>query len=176
MSAATAARPYARAAFGYAREHGALDRFSDMLAAAAALVDHPRLRALLRDPRLTRARRAEMLEALGGERFDEPMRRLLRMLAERDRLPMLPEIRERFERARAERERRLTAEVISARDLDPEQRERIRAALEARVGKTVELVARTDERLLGGAVARAGDRVLDASLQWRLRQLARSLA
>lgn len=176
MSAITAARPYARAAFGYARENGALDAFSDMLETAATLVENSRLHALLTDPRLTRARRTEMLETLGGERFDEPMRQLLRVLGERDRLPILPEIREQFEQLRADHEQRLTAEVVSARELDPAQQERIRAALAERTGQTVELVSKTDEQLLGGAVVRAGDRVLDASLQRRLQQLSQSLA
>ncbi len=176
MSHATVARPYARAAFGYAREHDALDAFSSMLDTAAALVENPRLRALLGDPRLSRARRAEMLEAVGGDYFDDPMRRLLRILGERDRLPALPEVREQFEGLRAEHEQRLTAEVVSARELDPDQQERIRAALAERTGKTVELISNIDEQLLGGAVVRAGDRVLDASLQRRLQQLAQSLA
>lgn len=176
MSAITTARPYARAAFGYARESGVLDAFSDMLETAAVLVENSRLRVLLTDPRLTRARRTEMLEALGGDRFDEPMRQLLRMLGERDRLPILPEIREQFEQLRADHEQRLTAEVVSARKLDSAQQERIRAALAERTGQTVELVAKTNEQLLGGAVVRAGDRVLDASLQRRLQELAQSLA
>ena len=84
MSAITTARPYARAAFGYARESGVLDAFSDMLETAAALAENPRLRILLTDPRLTRARRTEMLESLGGDHFDEPMRQLLRALGERE--------------------------------------------------------------------------------------------
>ena len=176
MSNVTAARPYARAAFGYARESGALDAFSDMLEMAAVLVESPRLRALLGDPRLGRARRAEMLETIGGDRFDESMRQLLRVLGERDRLPVLPEVREQFEELRAEHEQRLTAEVVSARELDPAQQERIRAALAERTGQTVELVSKIDEQLLGGAVVRAGDRALDASLQRRLQQLAQNLA
>ena len=176
MSAITTARPYARAAFGYARESGVLDAFSDMLETAAALAENPRLRILLTDPRLTRARRTEMLESLGGDHFDEPMRQLLRALGERDRLPVLPEVREQFEQLRADHEQRLTAEVVSARELDPAQQERIRAALAERTGQTVELVSKTDEQLLGGAVVRAGDRVLDASLQRRLQQLSQSLA
>ena len=176
MSTITAARPYARAAFGYARDRGVLDAFSDMLETAAALVENPRLRALLTDPRLTRARRAEMLGTIGGDLFDEPMRRLFQVLGERDRLPILPEVREQFEQLRADHEQRLTAEVVSARELDEPQQERIRAALAKRTGRTVELVPKIDEQLLGGAVVRAGDRVLDASLQRRLQQLAQSLA
>lgn len=176
MSDPTAARPYARAAFGHARERDVLDAFSGMLEVAAALAEDPRLRALLVDPRLTRARRTEMLEAVGGDRFDEPMRRLLRALGERDRLPVLPEVRKQFEQLRAGHEQRLTAEVVSARALDAAQQERIRAALAKRTGQAVALASVVDEQLLGGAVVRAGDRVLDASLQRRLQQLAQTLA
>ena len=176
MSVLTVARPYARAAFSHAQDCDALDTFSDMLETAATLVEDPHLRVLLADPRLTRAHRAEMLEALGGDRFDAPMRRFLQTLAERDRLPALPDIRKQFEQLRAEAEQRLTAEVTSARVLDEAQRDRIRAALAKRTGKTVELVPIIDERLLGGAVVRAGDRVLDASLRRRLQQLAQSMA
>lgn len=176
MSDPTAARPYARAAFGYAREHEALDAFSGMLETAAALAGDPRLHALLVDPRLTRARRTEMLEAIGGNQFDEPMRQLLRALGERDRLPVLPEVRKQFEQLRARHEQRLTAEVVSARELDAAQRERIRTALAEQTGQAVDLVSTIDEQLLGGAVVRAGDRVLDASLQRRLQQLAQNLA
>lgn len=176
MSNVTAARPYARAAFGYARENSVLDAFSGMLGTAAALIESPRLRTLLGNPRLSRARRSEMLETIGGDHFDEPMRQFLRVLGERDRLSVLPEIREQFEELRAEQEQRLTAEVVSARELDPAQQERIRAALAERTGQTVELVSKIDEQLLGGAVVRAGDRVLDASLQRRLQQLAQNLA
>ena len=104
------------------------------------------------------------------------MRQLLQVLGERDRLPILPQVLEQFEELRAEHEQRLTAEVVSARELDPAQQERIRAALAERTGQTVELVSKIDEQLLGGAVVRAGDRVLDASLQRRLQQLAQSLA
>ena len=66
--------------------------------------------------------------------------------------------------------------MVSARELDSAQQERIRKALAERTGQTVELVAKTNEQLLGGAVVRAGDRVLDASLQRRLQELAQSLA
>lgn len=176
MSGITLARPYARAAFGYAREAEALDAFAAMLALAAAFAEDAQVRTLLADPRLTRARRSDMLVELGGERFDAPMRHFLQALGERDRLPLLPEVAKQFEQLRAAHERRLTAEVVSARALDAAQQGRIREKLAARDGETVELTARIDEQLLGGAVVRAGDRVLDASLRGRLQQLAQSLA
>ncbi len=176
MSAITTARPYARAVFAHAREHDALGGLSDMLRLAADLVEEPRLQTLLKDPRLTRERRVDMMLALGAERFDAAMQQFLRVLGERDRLLVLPQILEQFEALRADQEQRLSAEVISAMELDETQQERIRSELAERTGRTVELVSQLDEQLLGGAVIRAGDRVLDASLQGRLQRLAQSLA
>ena len=176
MSAITTARPYARAVFAYARENDALGVFSDMLSLAAGLVSEPRLQGLLKDPRLTRERRVDMMLTLGGERFDAAMQRFLRVLGDRDRLLLLPQILEQFESLRADQEQRLSAEVISAMELDEAQQERIRLELAERTGRTVELVPHLDEQLLGGAVIRAGDRVLDASLRGRLQRLAQSLA
>ncbi len=176
MSQATFARPYARAVFGYACEQEALPQFSDMLALAATLVGDDRVRELLINPRLSRERRCSMLLELGEGQLDAPMRQFLQILGDRDRLLLLPEIAQQFEDLRAEHEQRLTAEVVSARALDDAQQEQIRAELAARTGRAVELSARTDEQLLGGAIVRAGDRVLDASLRGRLQQLAQSLA
>lgn len=175
-AAATLARPYARAAFAHARDGGALEAFAGMLADAAAFAADAGVRRLLDDPRLPRPRRAELLLALGGERFDAPMRRLLAALGERGRLPLLGEVAAQFERLRADHERRAAAVAVSARPLDPAQEERLRRTLERRTGRAVALEARIDEQLLGGAVVRVGDRVLDGSLRGRLARLARSLA
>jgi len=176
VSAITLARPYARAVFAHAQEHDALGGFSDMLGLVSALVSDARLSSLLKDPRLSRERRVEMLLSLGDERFDAAMQQFLRVLGERDRLLVLPEVLEQFEALRAEHEQRLSAEVTSAMELDKAQQEKIRAELAERTGRAIELVSHIDKQLLGGAVIRAGDRVLDASLRGRLQRLAQSLA
>ena len=175
-AAATLARPYARAAFAHARGGNALEAFAGMLADAAAFAADARVRRLLADPRLPRTRRAELLAALGAERFDAPMRRLLAALGERGRLPLLPAVAAQYEELRAAHERRETAVAVSARALSAAQEEQLRRTLERRTGRAVALESRIDEQLLGGAVVRVGDRVLDGSLRGRLARLARSLA
>ena len=70
----------------------------------------------------------------------------------------------------------MDAEVISARSIDAEQQNRIAAALERRLGKKVKLAVRLDESLLGGAVVRAGDLVIDGSARERLDKLALALS
>lgn len=176
MSATTFARPYARAVFATARAADALESFSTMLALATGLVADPQLSRLLSDPRLSRTRRVEALCSIAGDRFDDTMRRLLSLLGERGRLALLPEIEAQFEQLRADAERRATAWAVSARELEEGEAEKIRRVLAERTGCTVVLESRIDEQLLGGAVVRVGDQVLDGSLRGRLARLAQGLA
>ncbi|HHQ42768.1 MAG TPA: F0F1 ATP synthase subunit delta [Chromatiales bacterium] len=173
---AAIARPYARAAFAVAQAHGEVESWSRLLAFAAAAVRDPTLRAVLDSPRLTRARAAELMERVCADVLTPRGRNFLRLLAERRRLALLPEIAERFERLRAEAEGTVRAEVVSARPLDEAARARLAEALARRLGRRVELETRVDPALLAGAVVRAGDVVIDGSARARLRRLAERLA
>jgi len=77
---------------------------------------------------------------------------------------------------RAEAEGTIDVEVISAYELEPEQRKRIADAMHKRLGKKIEILTRIDESLIGGAIIRAGDSVIDASLRGRLTQLKNDFA
>lgn len=171
----TIARPYAAAAFEHAREQGALDAWSDQLALLSAVVDHETIQAALDDPKLTRARRAELILAVGGERLDAGMTNLVRLLAENNRLIALPAIAEQFEHHRAEHEQTVEATVISARALTGAQEEAIIESLRKRLNKNVTLSQQVDESLIGGAVVKAGDWVMDGSMKTRLSKLSAAL-
>lgn len=171
----TLARPYAHAVFELACEQGTLRDWSDRLRLMAAAAGDAEFRARLGDPRISRARRAELFIDVCGELLDERARNLVRVLAHNQRLSVLAEIAARYEALRAEREGRLQAQVISAYPLSAAQREKIAAALKTRLGREVDLECGTDESLLGGVVIRAGDLVIDGSVRGRLAQLARVL-
>ncbi len=171
----TLARPYARAVFGLAQEQGRLAEWSDTLALLAAIVDDPLMRATIDSPRLSRAEVADVIIDVAGEALDEQGRNLLRLLAEKGRLPLLPDIAALYRRLQAEAEGTVQAEVVSALPLDEAQLEALAARLRARLGKEVRLVQKVDESLLGGAIVRAGDLVIDGSLKTRLEQLASAL-
>ena len=70
---------------------------------------------------------------------------------------------------------RTRAQVVSAKPLSDDQRERLRRALAARTGQQVELDERVDSQLLGGAIASVGGLVFDGSLRTQLSQLRTSL-
>ena len=89
---------------------------------------------------------------------------------------MLPEIAAMYEKHRAEAEKSVEAEVVSAFPLSDALRQQITDALKNRLGRDVSLVTRIDESLIGGAIIRADDLVFDASVSGQLDKLTNALA
>ncbi len=166
----TLARPYARAAFETARQHQAFERWSQMLAAAAATVGDARVVKLLSSPRVQPGDLVELIAEASGA--DEHGRNFLGTLAQNRRLGVLPEIAAIYEELRAEVENITDVHVTSAVQLDEAQRARLAAALKKRLQREVRLHCAVDARLIGGAIVRAGDFVIDGSLKARLERLA----
>lgn len=172
---ATLARPYAQAAFRLAKEARTLDRWSRALRLLAGAALHPRVQALLGDPEVTDAQKIERLATLGGEEIDSKARNFLHVLADNKRLALLPDISRQFETLRAEEEKTLDVEVISAYELSEAEQARITQSLKQRFGREVDLKTRIDRDLLGGALIRAGDTVIDGSVRGRLDKLSETL-
>lgn len=169
----TLARPYARAAFALAREHGRAAEWSRALGFAARVAEDPQVRALLKHPQLS----AEDAVALvADDQADEHMRRFFALLAENRRLFLLPEIAGVYEQLRADAERIVKARVTAATGLSGDAIESLRAALRRRFGCEVQLETAVDPTLLGGAVIDAGDVVIDGSLKGKLARLRDTLA
>lgn len=171
----TAARPYARAAFEYAREHKVVDAWSQSLALLAAVVVDSKVRSLLDNPRLSHTQRADMLIGICEGKLDTGCENLIRLLAENHRLRLLPEILVEYEIRRAELEGTVEATLISAKDVSDTQLKKIAKALETRLGKKVQLQSRIDESLIGGAIIKAGDRVIDGSIKSRLEKMSAAI-
>lgn len=172
----TVARPYAQGVFKLAREQDALQAWSDMLQFAATVVAHPDLRPALSSPRLTGEQKLELLLDICGDRLNESGQNLIRLLIENDRLRLLPAIAEQFYALRAEAERTVDATLVSAQAVDEDLRKQLAEALERRLDRRVNLRTEVDEALVGGAVIRAGDLVIDGSVQGKLKRLAGTLS
>ena len=110
-----------------------------------------------------------------GKRLDKDAANLVRLLSENHRLVLLPEIAALYEALRAQAEGRVEAEVISASAVSDAQLKDIAAALKKRLGRDIDLSTRIDPALIGGIVIRAGDLVIDGSVQGKLRALANHL-
>ena len=172
---AALARPYARAVFELAKQENQFQQWSDALALMAAVVSNDTMQAILDNPRLTRSDAGELVIRTCGEDISDSAVNLLHMLAENGRLAQLPMISALYNKLRDEAEGTVEAEVISAKPLSEEQKAAIAAALKQRLGRDVQLNCSVNEDLVGGAVIRAGDLVIDGSAVEHLRQLSSAL-
>jgi F-type H+-transporting ATPase subunit delta len=168
----TVARPYARAVFEIARDDEALAGWSAFLERAGIAAADERVQALLGNPAVSREALAGLFIELSGESAGEHGANFLKLLADNGRMAWLPEIAAEYESLRAEAENIVDVQLTSAVDLDAAQRESFAESLRARLGRDVRLHCDTDPQLLGGAIIRAGDLVIDGSLFGRLERLA----
>lgn len=172
----TIARPYARAAFGYAQEHKAFAKWSELLGNSAAVVGDERVARLLSSPLVTPAQLVELIGEASGGNLDEHGKNFLSTLAQNRRLSLLPEIAAMYEVLRAEVENIADVQITSAVALTDAQRERLATALRKRMKREIRLHCDVDPSLVGGAIVRSGDLVIDGSLKSGLERLASELA
>jgi F-type H+-transporting ATPase subunit delta len=175
------ARPYAKALFDVANAEKKLGSWSDALKAAAAVLGDANAKRVLANPALDRGKRGDFIRAVsvglkGADVFETSQgKALLALLAENDRLGVLPEIAAQFDALKAEAENKVKAKLISATAVDAGVAERVKQALKKRLGREVELTLTVDPSLIGGAIVRAEDMVIDGSVRTRLEQLARAM-
>jgi F-type H+-transporting ATPase subunit delta len=171
----TTARPYAKAIFALARKGNKLAETSAGLIRSAEVVADPRVRALLGSPHVSAAQLAELVNGVAGDSLDENGRNFVSLLAQNRRLGFLPEIAALYEQMKAEVENAVDVEVTAASPLSADQESRYAAALQKKLGRSVRLRTKVDGSLLGGAVLKAGDLVIDGSIKGRLERLATEL-
>jgi F-type H+-transporting ATPase subunit delta len=172
---ATVARPYARAAFAHAREQRRLAEWSAWLARARAVVSSEEYEAFERSAGVRTEQLVELIAGVAGEALGAHGRAFLDLLAENGRVGYLPEISGHFEELKTEDQNVADVEVISAVALDETQKERLAAALRGRLKRDIRLHCSTDPALIGGAVVRSGDLLIDGSLRGKLERLQTEL-
>jgi F-type H+-transporting ATPase subunit delta len=173
--AITIARPYANAVFALAQEKGELTAWSDLLAVLAQAVSEPEMQSIINSPAVSDEQAVSVLTDIAGDAVTPEVKNFLSLLAENDRLVLLADISLLFEELKAEAEKSMVADVVAARDLSAEQADKISAALKTRLGRDVTLNVSVDESLLGGAIIRAGDLVIDGSALGKLNRLASAI-
>ncbi len=175
MSSTTLARPYAKAAFELALAAKALPAWSAKLAQSTALLNDPRVFALVSSPRLQAKDRVALLLP-SGENSGSAFGLYLSALADNGRLSLLPQALLEFEQLRAEAEHTLAVTVRSALPIGAEQQAQLIEKLSKRFKRSVSLNIVLDPSLIGGAVIDAGSIVIDGSLRGKLQRMHMDLA
>ena len=171
--AAGLAGRYATALYELADEAKQLDAVASDLARIRAMIDESDdLRRVIASPLISREQQAKSIDAIVAQAgIGDLTRRFVRIVASNRRLFALRSIIEVFIRMLAERRGELTAEVISAKPLSPQQAEAVNAALRGAVGRKVSMDLKVDPKLLGGLRVKVGSRLVDASHASKLQRL-----
>jgi F-type H+-transporting ATPase subunit delta len=177
MSTRASAARYAKALFDVAITESTPEQAEKELTAFADLVrGHAELRLVLGSPAVPAARkRAAVVQILDLQHPSSPVRKLLLLLAERDRLDLLPDLVSVFHERVMEHLKIVQAEVTTAAPLAPERVAQLQQRLGASIGRTVTLTSRVDPALIGGMVTRIGSTVYDGSVATQLAALQQRL-
>ena len=171
----TLARPYARAAFEHARAAGDLAAWQAALSELAEITAEPKVAAAMRDPNQTAAQRAATLSSLAGDAAPSAVANLLSIMADNGRLSLLPEVAMLFDQLKQAVESTVAVHVTSAYPLSDAETQQLADTMQEKLARSITLTSETDPSLLGGALIRADDLVIDGSVRGRLNKLAGTL-
>ncbi|QRN04980.1 F0F1 ATP synthase subunit delta [Legionella sp. MW5194] len=176
----TIARPYAKAIFEHALHQGKLTEWSTILFAASQIALNDHVISFIGNPAATIEQQitlmADPLKKMADTGEIPALDNFIRTLAENKRLQILPDIYVLFEAMRSEQEKTLTISVTSYSTLSNTQEKELIDALSKRLQRQVTLKVAIDKSLLGGAIIKAGDLVIDGSVRGKLNKLGAGLA
>jgi F-type H+-transporting ATPase subunit delta len=174
----TAAHRYARALFDVGvKEQGDLQAIEQQLAAFVDLIQqHATLEKVLFNPAVPAPRKRAAVAALvKGAGFVPMVEKLLVLLAERDRLVLLPDLLAAYRDRLLDHLKVVRADVVTATPLAPDRATAIERSLAQITGRTVRLSTRIEPALIGGIIARVGGTVYDGSVSMQLQKMRQKL-
>lgn len=174
--AGAAAKRYARAIFELATEEGKVDQWGERLHAVREVLGRPEVMRVLSDPTIAVQRRQEAAAALLEQYVGREVLNLARLLVGANRVGQLDGIIDEYQLLADEAAGRVRAIATTAVPLSKSDADKLVVSLSKRFGRDVRLDTRVDRAIIGGLVLRMGDRVIDASVATRLRQLRHQLA
>ncbi len=170
----TVARPYAKAAFDFAVEAGAVDTWQEMLVFAAEVSQNETIVNYLSGGASVE-QATDLFLKVCDEQLDSKGQNLIKVMAENHRLLVLPQVLDQFSELKAEYEKEIAVDVTSAVKLKAAQTKVISAALEKRLARKVKLNCVVDANVVSGLLIKAGDMVIDGSIRGKLDRLATSM-
>lgn len=171
----TLARPYAKAVFANASDAQDFDKWSKDLQLLSAVLKEESIKKLLTHPSASCESKQKLLLDVVGSEIAEPTSRLIVVLAENDRLLVLPLIHELYEELRSHMQKVVDARVVSALELDDKQVALVVESLKKRLNSDIRVTQEIDESLIGGIVIHAGDMVIDGSVKGKISKLAEAM-
>ena len=170
----TVARPYAKAAFDFALESADIAKWQEMLVFTGDVVENSDMRNILSSA-IAPDKLAELFNSICEEQLNIHGQNFIKVLADNNRLSVLPYILKHFNMLKADYDKEVDVEVISAIKLSAAQTKKMSAALEKRLARKVKLNCSVDPELIAGVIIKAGDTVIDGSVHSKLNRLSDAL-
>ena len=176
----TIARPYASAVFDIASNKDTLKEWSIFLKKTSKLLDQQDIKTLIKTPGLNKKTIAEIFFEASVEESEtsknkELFSNFLNVLSENKRLNIITMVSSQFEQKKQQAEQVSEVLLSSAAALSEEDVEEIKQALSKKLGKKIELKNSVDESLIGGALIKIGDHMIDGSVRSQLKKMTRFL-
>lgn len=171
----TLARPYAKAAFEFARAEKDLQGWSDALSQAAAVSQHKSVVALLDAPNLTAVDKGKKFCEVCGDTLNGKQGNFIAVLSDNNRIDLLPQVSELFEQFKANQEKTVDVDIQTAFEISGDLEQKLASTLKEKLDRDVALTTTVDKSLIGGALIRAGDTVIDGSAKGRLAKLSEAM-
>lgn len=170
-------RAYAQSILQVAQGEGVLDRVERELSQFKELLEkNDSLQEFLKDPKITSEGKQKAVgEILGGD-VSGVTRHQIALILSQERAPLLLKIVEEFFRLATESRKKLTARVTTAVPLSEETGKKMEKILSEMAGEPVFLKNSVDPSILGGAVIRIGERIIDGSIKGQLLRLREGIA
>jgi F-type H+-transporting ATPase subunit delta len=163
----TVAKRYAQAAFEIARGRDSLEEWADDLALVAQVMADPQAAAVLSSTKVALADRYRLLEAILPE-IDPLVMNLARLLVAKGRVGVASQVAEAYRDLVDEHSGVAHARVVTAVPLDDAERRAVEDRLSQVTGKKVVAHLEVEPAIVGGLVARVGDRLIDGSTRSKL--------
>jgi F-type H+-transporting ATPase subunit delta len=170
----TVARPYAKAAFDFAIESADIAKWQEMLVFASEVTLNSDIRDLIASA-LAPEKLAEIFVSICDDQLNTHGQNFVQVLADNNRLSALPDISTQFNLLKAEYDKEIDVDVISAIALSTQQLDLMSTALEKRLARKVKLNCSVDPELVAGIIIKAGDTVIDGSVHSKLNRLSDAL-
>jgi F-type H+-transporting ATPase subunit delta len=179
VTSGAAASRYARALFDVlVKEGGDLEAVErDLQQFVELFAQHPVLASTLANPAIPAAKKRGVVKALieRAGAISPVLGKLILLLADRDRLMLLPDIARTYGNRLMDYRKVIRGEVTTAFALAPDRLRGLEQGLEQATGRKVHLEAKVDPSIIGGVVTRLGSTVYDGSVTMQLQKMKRSL-
>jgi len=172
---ATLARPYAEAIFESAKENKSTETWSLVLQTLGYAMENKTLSAAVENPRVDRDALSNVLIKACKDFGGQEVENLIKLLLRNNRFHLIVQIRDLFEKMKADEEGYIEVDVKTAFPLTEKNEDRLSIVLAKKLKKDVRLSTEEDKSLIGGVLIKAGDLVIDGSMRGQIQKLAKRL-